>query len=169
MGKWLIQQNRGRSGHLRQPACALRGLHKGTTKSRTRKYRRKFIVAITNYVSFPTPCCCFRARWAYPLGRMFMSGGGAELRFPEERLSQGGHGHTRSNVMARVGNWQPPRKAVAPYFAGWTVLCKTLLCATASGAEIPPPLQFPLSLINSQFPGSARSGPRARSEAKPYP
>ena len=53
-----------------------------------------------------------------------MSGAVAELRFPEERLSQGGHGHTRSNVMARVGNWQSPRKAVAPYFAGWTVLCK---------------------------------------------
>ena len=67
-----------------------------------------------------------------------MSGGGAELRFPEERLSQGGHGHTRSNVMARVGNWQPPRKAVAPYFAGWTVLCKNAPLCNRVRVEIPP-------------------------------
>ena len=93
-----------------------------------------------------------------------MSGGGAELRFPEERLSQGGHGHTRSNVMARVGNWQPPRKAVAPYFAGWTVLCKTLLCATAFGRRSPPvavppfPHKQPVPRLGPQRSKGAKRG-----------
>ena len=112
-----------------------------------------------------------------------MSGGGAELRFPEERLSQGGHGHTRSNVMARVGNWQPPRKAVAPYFAGWTVLCKnarfyrhmtmtlpsrsqlastTLVWPKGSFRPGKPGPNPPFSLVNSAVFGSARSRSRAR-------
>ena len=90
-----------------------------------------------------------------------MSSDGAGLRFPEKRLSQFDLGHTRSNFIARWGNWQPPRKRSRLTLRAGRCSAKMLVCATASGWR-PPRCSSPLSLINSQSPGSRPYNPALR-------
>ena len=65
-----------------------------------------------------------------------MSSDGTEVRFPEERLAQGDVGYTRSNLMARAGNWQPQRRWARFTLRAGRYFAKPLLYASVRQSMI---------------------------------